>query len=657
MFDDSSGAANDGRDELRCRVDRALPRRRAGIVVWVVGGLLLGACSNGGGTTQSPSVTQPAADTSTAGSSTTALPVQAELEWRPCDDPVALDPRLECATLPVPLDHADPLGASIEIALIRDPAPISWERSGAVITNPGGPGASGFDYVAATAATLRLELGLQRFDIIGFDPRGVDRSGGLRCFSDDELDAVLYLDRSPDTPEEQAQLDEAPVFADACARTYGDTLRHYSTENTARDVDLIRQALGDEQITFLGVSYGTYLAAVTATLFPDRVRAMVLDSAVSPDELTTSPDEVTMNGIYAIEDVSAVLGVEAWATWCDRDPAACPIAGRDPAEVWTSLYERLDADGLRTSEGRAASHLTLTTATWTALSFGDGWSLLGAALVDAEAGRPELLMELADQGFGPRADGTYPTLAQSLVVVRCADGRPLANFDPFVDLTRGQGCEGVTTEIDPVTIGPITGIPTVIIGGEQDFITPMEESLDMLETLGPDAVLVRYEGAGHGLVSLSSCLSDIAAALIEELALPARGVRCKPDPDIERPAWWSELPFDGWLDDVGPDPELLGALGWSTTDYYVEAGTSSLGLDELLAAADEAIGGQWGVVELSRFEYFPGVDQLNFSIDGDDLAVIVVGRDDLGDPNVAALAPFVDDDQTLVLLVHIPFPE
>jgi hypothetical protein len=102
---------------------------------------------------------------------------------------------------------------------------------------------------------------------------------------------------------------------------------------------------------------------------------------------------------------------------------------------------------------------------------------------------------------------------------------------------------------------------------------------------------------------------------------------------------------------------LLGALGWSTTDYYVEAGTSSLGLDELLAAADEAIGGQWGVVELSRFEYFPGVDQLNFSIDGDDLAVIVVGRDDLGDPNVAALAPFVDDDQTLVLLVHIPFPE
>ncbi len=567
---------------------------------------------------------------------------------------MVFDPRLECATLQVPLDHADPSGSYLELALIRDPAPDAWKRSGAVLVNPGGPGGSGFDYVAATAATMRAELGIGTFDIIGFDPRGVDRSGGLRCLSDDELDIALYLDPSPDTPEEQAQLDETPTLAEACARVYGDTLRHYSTESTARDVDLIRQALGDEQITFYGISYGTYLAALTATLFPERVRAMVLDSAVSPEHTATIDAEAADGTSTAADRSFVVTAVDTWAAWCTSAPESCGYSRDDPSRAWMSLFDRLDAEGLRTTDGRSVNHRTLTDATLASLSMADGWPLLGAALADAEAGIPDLLVGLADQANGRRADGTYTTLMQSFAIITCASSRSAYFGEPFADLTRGAGCDGLTSDVDPPAIRRATGIPTVIIGGEQDPVTPVSDAIDMFEALGPEAIVVRYEGPGHGLVELSSCLSGIAAALIEELSLPARGTGCQPDPDIERPTWWTDLLLDGWLVDVGPDPELLTAMGWSSTDYYLESGVTSLGLDELLTAADEAILGRWGTVEVGRWEFAPGVEQLNYRLDGDLLSLIVIERNDVAEADLGPLQRFFDDGQTLVLLVHTP---
>ena len=182
----------------------------------------------------------------------------------------------------VPLDYDNPGGDSIDMALIKYPA--SEDRIGAVLFNPGGPGASGFDPIAFSGSSIAQGLGITSLDLIGFDPRGVDRSGGLHCVSDEFEDQHLYIDDTPNTPEEQALKDEANTgFIDGCKQKYGDTLRFYSTANTARDMDAIRAALGDDQISVMGLSYGTYLGATYARMFPDRVRAMVLDSVVEPN--------------------------------------------------------------------------------------------------------------------------------------------------------------------------------------------------------------------------------------------------------------------------------------------------------------------------------------------------------------------------------------
>jgi hypothetical protein len=208
----------------------ALLRRVAALVAAAA---LVASCSSSDGdssTASSAAANAPSttdAPTTTAVATTASAPTEPEssLSWEACDDPSALDPALECTTLTVPLDYADPEGDTIDLALIRVPA--SGKREGAVLTNPGGPGGSGFDFVANAASTIQFTLGLEGFDIVGFDPRGVDRSGGLRCLTDAEFDATVYLDSTPETPEEQAALDASnTAFETGCTTKFGDTLRH-----------------------------------------------------------------------------------------------------------------------------------------------------------------------------------------------------------------------------------------------------------------------------------------------------------------------------------------------------------------------------------------------------------------------------------------------
>jgi hypothetical protein len=181
----------------------------------------------------SDSPTDTTTPTGGTGPSDTTTPGNDTLNWGKCDDPNAVDPGLECATLKVPLDYDKPSGDSIDMALIKYPA--SDTRSGAVLFNPGGPGGSGFDPIAFSGSSIAQGLGITSLDLIGFDPRGVDRSGGLRCVSDQFEDQHLYIDDTPNTPEEQALRDESQQgFVDACKEKYGDSLRFYSTENTAR---------------------------------------------------------------------------------------------------------------------------------------------------------------------------------------------------------------------------------------------------------------------------------------------------------------------------------------------------------------------------------------------------------------------------------------
>src|SRR5687767_1946063 len=202
---------------------------------------------------------------------------QGDLEWRDCDGG-------ECATLAVPLDYDDPEGETIGVALIRVPATDPDERIGSLLVNPGGPGASGVEFVANIGLFFPDEL-RERFDIVGFDPRGTGGSVPIECVR--SLDEVLGYDYSPDSADERDALENGvEEFTQQCEDAHGELLDHISSQETVRDMDRIREAVGDERLTYLGFSYGTYLGAVYADFFPDKVRALALDGAVDP-ELTS----------------------------------------------------------------------------------------------------------------------------------------------------------------------------------------------------------------------------------------------------------------------------------------------------------------------------------------------------------------------------------
>ncbi len=355
----------------------------------------------------------PSSEPSDTAPGDTTAPSGDAIDWKQCDDPNVHDPSMQCATLQVPLDYDKPTGDTIGMALIRFPA--TGDRHGAMLFNPGGPGGSGFDFIAFSGAGLASALGVTSLDLIGFDPRGVDRSGGIRCVTDQFQDQHLYIDETPDDAQEQALKDEAhDGFIDGCKQKYGDTLRFYSTENTARDMDAIRAAIGDEQISYLGVSYGTYLGATYATMFPDRVRAMVLDSVVEPrgdtDEQQFGTQLVGFEGAF-----------NHWSAWCEGD-ATCDFKAADVGARWDALRQQLDDNPIAAADGRLVNSSALLRATQAALFTESDWPVLAQALTKAEDGNPAGILAIADSFNGRNDDGSYNTLLQSFNVIQCASG-------------------------------------------------------------------------------------------------------------------------------------------------------------------------------------------------------------------------------------------
>jgi pimeloyl-ACP methyl ester carboxylesterase len=523
------------------------------------------------------------------------------LDWGTCDDPNAQDPALECATLTVPLDYDNPTGDSVDLALIKYPA--SDDRTGAVLFNPGGPGGSGFDPIAFSGAPIAQSLGIGSLDLIGFDPRGVDRSGGIRCESDQFMDEHLYVDETPDTPEEVVLKDEADNgFADACTQKYGDTLRLYSTENTARDMDAIRDALGDDQISYLGISYGTYLGATYATMFPDRVRAMVLDSVVEPNG-------DTVQQAFETQLVGFEGAFNNWVAWCEaNDP--CGFKTADVGARWDALRQKLDDTPITADDGRIANNATMVRATQAALYSENEWPVLGEALAKAEAGDPTGIFAIADSYNGRNSDGTFNTLFQSFPVISCASGigSPLPP-DPEALLTTLQAaaprfaktitahdltfeserCKEMVGDVQPVKISYDGEGPIVLVGGANDPATPIRWAQKMVGELGPNARLVTYTGEGHGQLLVSSCVTEIEGAVLADLTLPDPDTVCDPDPIVSKPDWWDGLPVPDGISEVESLPALVAATGSSPTQFYSEMRTTSLSADGVIAAYTDAL--------------------------------------------------------------------
>lgn len=623
------------------------------------------ASSNPSDTTGVTDTTMPADTTQPTGSS---APSKNTLDWGPCNDPNAVDPSLECATLKVPLDYNNPAGDLLVLSLIKYPA--SGDRTGAVLFNPGGPGASGFDPIGFSGNAIAQGLGITSLDLIGFDPRGVDRSGGLHCISDSFQDQHLYVDDTPDTPEEQALKDEADTgFVDGCTQKYGDTLKFYSTANTARDMDAIRAAIGDDEISVLGLSYGTYLGATYATMFPDRVRAMVLDSVVEPNG-------DTVQQAFETQLVGFEGAFNNWAAWCESD-ATCGFNAPDVGARWDALKQKLDETAITGSGGREANNATMETATIAALYSKADWPVLGQALSNAEQGDPKGIFALADSYEGRDDHGKFTTLFQSFPIISCASGiadpapddaealaatlrseaprfaKDFTAADATFDAAR---CRKLVGDVKPDKISYSGDGPIVLIGGANDPATPIRWAKKMVAELGSNARLVTFTGEGHGQLLVSNCVTDIEGALLEELKLPAVDAVCDPNPVIPKPDWWDALPLPTGMSDVAALPAVAAVLGAEPTDVFSELRTTSLSAKDAVAAYTKAFGdtglGEFDAPPLiSSTDTAQGVysDGVNRTI-----AVIAIGPKGFDDEALQGGKVDVPPNTTVVWIVAIP---
>lgn len=476
----------------------------------------------------------------------------------------------ECATIQVPLDHADPDGATIPIALMRQPARTD-DRIGSVVFNPGGPGGSGLDFLELAVFGVPGEVA-DRFDLVSFDPRGVGASASVRCdlVRDDGVLLIADDDREAWDAALADQLDQI----ETCTTTPDGIGEYLGTNSAARDLDLIRDALGDELLTYVGFSYGTRLGATYAELFPDRIRALVLDGGVAP---TTD-----FAALAADQGVGFDAALVAFAEACDTD-ADCLLQELGPTlDVVAGVRSEIrEVGSFETDEpDRLLTPGELDLGIISALYSQAAWPFLAQAIYLADTVADGTLFQvLADLYLGRQPDGSYTNQVEAGAFVNCADDAARPPVDVvweqtdvvadgsvyFGEALRGSfGCLGLPDPIDPLVLGPATGAPPIlVIGTTGDPATPYEWSVQLAEFLD-SAVLYTVEGEGHTAYTSIECVTDVVNAYLIDLVMPADGDSCVDDTDPDSvfvPAGESEVElvvaFFACLADNGADVPVV----------------------------------------------------------------------------------------------------
>jgi pimeloyl-ACP methyl ester carboxylesterase len=452
--------------------------------------------------------------------------IATELDWQACGS-------FECARLTVPLDYAAPSGRQIEIAVLRAKAREPSQRIGSLVVNPGGPGASGIDFTRAWSTLASSDI-RDRFDIVGFDPRGVSASTSLDCH--DNLQQIAALDPTPDSAQEWLEVGQGyQAFADLCARRGADLLPHLGSENVARDMDRLREALGEEKLTYLGYSYGTVLGALYAELFPERVRALVLDGAV---DTTLNGQELAFEQAVGFEESLARFAADC------RERDCLPDGLGDPIDAVEELLRRAEASPIPAPDrDRPAGEGETTLAILVSLYSRSTWAALERAIEQGLAGNGTRLVQLADLYLGRRGDGSYPNQLEMNAAVNCLDYEyprdPLdieedaAQFEAasphFGEAIASSGllCVYWGAAARPLPTPDGAGAPPLlVIGTTGDPATPYHWSVALAEQL-ESAVLLTREGEGHTAYrGGSSCIDEIVDAYLLTLALPATGTTC-----------------------------------------------------------------------------------------------------------------------------------
>ncbi len=456
------------------------------------------------------------------------------LDWETCAE------RFDCTMVTAPLDWADPSAGEIELSLIRSRA-TGDEVIGSLLTNPGGPGVSGVSFVRESVEGMTGESLRQSYDVIGFDPRGVGESTAVTCLGDADMDEYLF--GIPDAPRgSDAWKDELTagnrVYAEACEANSDGILPHLTTDNSARDMDLIRAVLGDRELHYLGYSYGTFLGATYAKLFPERVGRLVLDGAVDP-----SIPGVDVGTTQAVGFESAL---RAYMADCVTDDE-CPFRGSvdDAMADLATLLASVDRDPLPAADGRMLNADNLLSGIVQALYFPTWWQYLTVALNDALQGDPEVAFLLADSYFD-RVDGEYiANTMEAFDSYNCmdypndttpeqqaaADARIAADAPTIAPYWSGGVDLCDVWPYPPTGVrGPITAegaAPIVVIGSTGDPATPYEWAVSLADQLS-SGVLITRVGEGHtGYMKGNDCVDQAVEAYLLEGTVPEDGLRCE----------------------------------------------------------------------------------------------------------------------------------
>ncbi|BCY14304.1 alpha/beta hydrolase [Actinoplanes sp. L3-i22] len=521
-----------------------MPRRSRSVIA-LLAALVL---TTGGCTlpTFAPDGSDEPAAASGGGVPTTGSSAGAAAQWSSCEDvpeklvgQSAAGMTYECATVKVPRDWAKPDSKdTYDIAMIRIRSKSQKQRIGSLMLNPGGPGGSGIDL--AVYLSFGPKLGglpteiTDRFDIVGFDPRGVSRSSPIKCISDGDQDASFAAD--PD-PVSQAEFDQVAALnkkiADGCGQKYGDQLTNFSTEQAARDMDALRAAVGDPKLTYLGFSYGTLLGATYAQLFPKNIRALVLDGAVDATEDYIQGSETQAKGFER--------AFANFTTWCKANATKCPIAA-DPRGAVTDAMAKAEKSPVAYRDGRKATAGWIFVGLISSLYTESGWTTLAQAISDLADGDAKGIMDLADQYAERTANGTYSNLFDANLAVNCADTEDAPTAEqvrklqsewrakyPIFGAPLAMGmlpCTYWPGKRDPYPAGKANGAPPiVVVGTTGDPATPYENTAHLADMLGTGQVLT-WEGEGHTAYPSTDCITKAVDGYLIDLKLPQAGLRC-----------------------------------------------------------------------------------------------------------------------------------
>ena len=458
------------------------------------------------------------------------------VEWEPCEG--ADSGYYDCATVTAPLDWDEPEAGEIDLAVIRRHAD-SGEPIASLLTNPGGPGASGVELIRdsagfATGAALR-----EAYDVIGFDPRGVGESTAVRCLDAEEMDAYLY--DVPENPRGSAEWEDElternAAFAEACEANSGGILPYITTLQAARDLDLLRGVLGDAQLHYLGYSYGTFLGATYAKLYPERVGRLVLDGAIDP--------AVSGLEVGTTQGIGFESALRAYMADCLAGQD-CPFRGTvdDAMADLGTLLASVDARPLPAPDGREVGADTLMTGIIAALYSEENWPFLTAGLTDALEGDPNVILQLADF-YNAREGGVY--LDNSTEAFRAYNCMDYPVGDEAEDAAAEQLLAAEAPTVAPYWSGPDscsvwpyepTGVrepitaegaaPIVVVGTTNDPATPYEWSVSLADQLA-SGVLVTRVGEGHtGYNKGNTCVDAAVESYLVDGTVPEDGLTCE----------------------------------------------------------------------------------------------------------------------------------